>query len=240
MSQAIILLGQPGGGKSTVGALLPGIIKEKTGAELVNLDNERIWTVEKRNEEARTAPDSRNIGFSSADDPAFRQQHGFRILTNIAETNAEYLAGFSPNAVGVIHLPDKNPAQTFKVDGKDVPVLEKTKLDYAALGITISGIVVLTFEGDDKEFVQAFEERFKGRGENNPEQVKLDADKYGEADLLKRRGFCEAAAKIYPSVRLPLNATREQAAEMVANTIINNGLLLNAQSLQRDSTTYSS
>ena len=95
MSNAIILLGQPGSGKSTVGALLTDIIAVKTEAELVNLDNERVWTVEKRNEEAGIAPDSRNIGFYSADDPAFRQQHGFRILTNIAETNAEYLEPFT-------------------------------------------------------------------------------------------------------------------------------------------------
>lgn len=107
-------------------------------------------------------------------------------------------------------------------------------MDYAELGVAISGILVLTFEGTDEEFVAEFRRRFSERGENNPEQQKLDAGKHVEGDLLKRRRCCEEAAKTYPSVRLSLHATAEEAAEMVADAIIKNGLLFNQQSVQRD------
>jgi adenylate kinase family enzyme len=208
MPTAIIILGQPGSGKSTLISEVAKRLEERTGLSFLNLDNERTWTAAARNQKAK------DEDYESADDPEFRKKFGLEILKAIMAENADDL-NKNPEAIGLIHLPDKNPDSV--ING--TPVLELTMQQYKDLGIEISDYVVLTFEGSDKDFADEFRRRFGQRGQNNPEQEKLDADKRSDENLLFRRHCCNKAAKQYIGTNIPLDVSQEQAIELIVDAV---------------------
>jgi hypothetical protein len=208
MPTAIIILGQPGSGKSTLIPEVAARLEKETGLKFLNLDNDRTWTSEARNKKAQEE------GFSSADDPAFVKNWGLKILQAIMAENAEDLKQ-NPEAIGLIHLPDKNPYQI--IAGK--PVLELTMDQYRNLGVEVLDYVVLTFDGPNNNFIDEFWCRFEGRGANNPQQAKLDEDKYSEENLLFRRTCCNKAAEQFIGTNIPLKATKDEAVSSIVGAV---------------------
>ena len=212
MAKAIIVCGQPGSGKSTLVPLVARIFTQRTFGLFISLDNEHFGV----NPETRVAI-TEALGFDNPDDPQFRRTVGLRILLDTMDSIANHLLGIEmsvPHVVGLIHLPDKDPKSLIA----GVPVYEKTIADYATRGIQIIGLVALTFEGSDEEFVAAFQQRL-GRGAEGSAQRLLDAPKLAEDDLLLRRSFCQETGKLYSEARLSLHALPEENVFKIVRAI---------------------
>ncbi len=211
MAKAVIVVGQPCSGKSTLLPLAAQILS-KSGNFFISLDNEDFGVRPETRISMTTA-----LGLSNPDDPEFRRTVGLRILLDTMDSIANHLLGIAmsiPAVVGLIHMPDKDPKSLIA----GVPVFEKTIEDYSARGIQIIGVVALTFEVGDEFFVSTFRARLE-RGAEGSAQRLLDAPKLAQTDLLFRRRCCEQTAALYKEAQLLLTASPQENAEVLAKAI---------------------